>query len=247
MSSISIITATFNAEKTLSQCIECVASQSQPVEHIVVDGASSDGTMDIVSANRDLIARCVSEPDAGLYDAMNKGIGMATGDIVGILNADDFYPDDDVLEAVHARFDDSAVDACYGDLLYVDGQDESRVVRTWNAGEFAPQKFYWGWMPPHPTFFVRRRLYERYGGFNLSLGSAADYELMLRFLLKNRATARYVPKVLVHMRTGGVSNASLANRIAANRMDRAAWRVNEIRPYPWTLIAKPARKILQWL
>jgi glycosyltransferase len=247
VTSISIITATFNAEATLAQCIECVAGQSIGVEHVLVDGGSRDATMDVVSAHRDSLAKVVSEPDQGIYDAMNKGIGMVTGDVVGILNADDFYAADDVLEAVRDCFADPQVAACYGDLLYVDGQDAGRVVRTWTAGSFAPRKFYWGWMPPHPTFFVRREVYEQFGTFSLSMGSAADYELMLRFLLRHGVQAAYLPRVLVHMRTGGVSNASLRNRLAANRMDREAWRANGLRPYPWTIVAKPLRKVTQWL
>ena len=119
-------------------------------------------------------------------------------------------------------------------------------MRHWKSGTFTPGKFYWGWMPPHPTFFVQREVYQRHGLFNLELGSAADYEIMLRFLVKHQLSATYIPEVLVKMRTGGVSNASFANRLAANRMDRKAWDVNNLRPYPWTIIMKPVRKISQW-
>jgi glycosyltransferase len=122
----------------------------------------------------------------------------------------------------------------------------SFIVRYWCSGTFQPQKFYWGWMPPHPTFYLRRSVYEKYGLFNLELGSAADYEIMLRFLLKHRIRVAYIPEVMVHMRTGGTSNASVGNRLRANRMDRKAWEVNGLRPYPWTLPAKPLRKIPQW-
>ncbi len=178
---------------------------------------------------------------------MNKGIGLASGEVVGILNADDYYPSDDVLARVSAAFSDPEVGACYGDLVYVDGADVGRVVRFWRSGEFDPRKFYWGWMPPHPTFFVRRSVYEQHSLFNLELGSAADYEIMLRFLLRQEVRAAYIPEVLVHMRTGGASNASAANRLRANRMDRRAWEVNGLRCYPWTLWAKPVRKIGQWI
>jgi glycosyltransferase len=168
---------------------------------------------------------------------------------------------------VAAAFDDPLVEACYGDLFYVKEQGSRhelqdsggttqnskfktpnfRVVRNWKSGEYSPERFYWGWMPPHPTFFVRRSLYERYGTFNLELGSAADYELMLRFLLKHEITTAYIPEVLVIMRTGGVSNVSLKNRLSANRMDRLAWQVNGLKPYPWTLFLKPIMKIPQFL
>jgi glycosyltransferase len=138
------------------------------------------------------------------------------------------------------------VDACYGDLCYVDRADPSRVVRYWRAGEFGPRRFANGWMPPHPTFFVRRSMYEQHGLYREDLGTAADYEMMLRLLVKHRVRVAYIPRVLVHMRSGGASNASLAARLRANRMDRAAWRVNGLRPYPWTTLAKPLRKVGQW-
>lgn len=247
MTTISIITATYNAAATLRDCIDSVAMQNHGAQHIIVDGVSTDETPDIVAANKERVARFISEPDQGLYDAMNKGIAAATSDVVGILNADDFYPDADVLSRVAAAFEDDSVDACYGDLHYVDATDTDKVVRNWKSGVFSRSKFLWGWMPPHPTFFVRRRLYQDYGAFDLALGSAADYELMLRFLYRHDALARYIPVVQVKMRAGGVSNASLANRVAANRMDRKAWRVNGLRPYPWTTLVKPARKLLQWL
>ena len=215
--------------------------------------------------------RVVSEPDNGIYEGMNKGLRLATGDVVGILNADDFYAGPDVLAKVAKVFQDPAVDSCYGDLLYVeeepgdglsvksDGrkaqgagitakeEKQFKIVRYWKSGDFKPERFYWGWMVPHPTFFVRRSVYEKYGLFNLDLGSAADYELMLRFLVKHRISTVYIPEVLVKMRVGGTSNASLKNRINANRMDRKAWEVNGLRPYPWTIPLKPLRKIPQWL
>ena len=247
MKDISIITATFNTEKTVRHCIQSVAEQSVQAEHIVVDGGSADRTFDIVSEYKTDIAQAVSEKDNGIYDAMNKGISMISGKVVGILNADDFYPAKDVLKKVLAAFKDPSIGACYGDLWYVDEQRPDKVVRRWHSGAFQRSKFYWGWMPPHPTFFVRKELYDLYGRFNLDLGSAADYELMLRFLLKHRVNAAYIPEVLVHMRAGGVSNASLSNRLEANRMDRQAWRVNSMRPLPWTTVMKPVRKIMQWL
>jgi glycosyltransferase involved in cell wall biosynthesis len=193
------------------------------------------------------ISHIVSESDQGIYDAMNKGIRLAQGDIVGILNADDFYASSDILAKVAAIFADPAIDACYGDLVYMDSTDTGKVVRYWRSGAFSPRKFYWGWMPPHPTFFVRRWVYERFGLFNLDLGSAADYELMLRFLVKHQINVAYIPEVLVKMRTGGVSNVSLQNRLKANRMDRKAWTINALKPYPWTLWLKPLRKIGQWV
>lgn len=244
---LSIITATYNASETLPDCLECIAKQRINVEHILIDGASSDATIKIIDDHREQLAHVVSEPDEGIYDAMNKGLKLASGGVIGILNADDFYPSDDTLVKVLDIFDDPDIEACFGDLVYVDDRNTDKVIRFWRSGHFNVKKFYWGWMPPHPTFFVRRSVYERYGLFNLELGSAADYEIMLRFLLKHQVKVAYIPEVLVHMRTGGVSNMSLRNRLKANQMDRKAWEVNKLKPYPWTLIAKPLRKLKQWV
>ena len=268
---ISIVTACYNAAPTIADCLRSLSSQSYPCEHIVIDGASTDDTLEIVRRVSPS-ARILSEPDQGIYDAMNKGLAMVTGEVVGILNADDLYASPQVLEKVAQVFHDPSVMSCYGDLEYVrearaggkvQGSgfenpdstlnieqgtlDRFTVVRYWKSGSFTPEKFYWGWMPPHPTFFVRKSVYERYGRFNPDLGSAADYELMLRFLLKERISSTYLPEVLVRMRVGGVSNASLANRLRANRMDRNAWHVNGLKPHPWTIPMKPLRKIGQYL
>jgi glycosyltransferase len=212
-----------------------------------VDGGSTDGTLDVIRENDTRIAKWISGPDQGIYDAMNKGISLATGEVIGILNADDFYANPHVVSKVASVFHDDRVCSCYGDLEYVDSEDTFRVVRYWRSGHYKVKSFYWGWMPPHPTFFVRRDIYEKYGLYNLTLGSAADYELMLRFLLKYRITTAYIPEVLVRMRRGGTSNASLRNRLSAHLMDRAAWSMNGIKPYPWTLFLKPLRKVGQFL
>jgi len=224
-----------------------VAEQDEDLEHILVDGASQDDSYQIIDQHRDKLARVISEPDEGIYDAMNKGIQAANGDVIGFLNADDFYPEPGVLRSVKKVFENPETDTCYGDLKYVSKENISKTARFWKAGKFDRRKFYHGWMPPHPTFFARRQVYEKYGGFNLDMGSAADYELMLRLLVKHQLSAEHIPRVLVHMRTGGVSNESFANRLRANRKDREAWRVNDLQPYPWTLVAKPLRKVGQWM
>jgi glycosyltransferase len=253
MTTISIITATFNAAATVADCLRSVASQTHPAEHIIIDGASTDSTLETVRRISPR-SRILSQPDRGIYDAMNKGIALATGEVIGILNADDFYADPDVLERVAAVFADSTVDVCYGDLEYIASSGEGleaglppfKVVRYWKSGTYTPGSLCWGWMSPHPTFFVRRCVYERYGKFRLDMGSAADYELMLRLLLKQGLRAAYIPEVLVRMRVGGASNRSLAARLAANRMDRRAWEVNKLKPYPWTFMMKPLRKVGQY-
>jgi len=244
---ISIITVSLNSAATIESTLESVDRQSfSAIEHILIDGGSTDGTLDIIERYRPGVAHVISQPDHGIYDAMNKGIAMATGDVIGILNADDFYVHEQVIAMVAAAFEDESIDVCYGDLEYVDSDDTDKVFRYWKSGTYHPERFYLGWMPPHPTFFARRSLYETHGLFNLDLGSSADYELMLRFLLRYGAQAQYIPKVLVRMRTGGASNASLGNRFKANRMDRRAWRVNGLTPYPWTLFLKPLSKLGQF-
>jgi glycosyltransferase len=211
-----------------------------------VDGLSRDNTLSIVSEFPH-VARIISEKDAGIYDAMNKGITVSTGDIVGCLNSDDFYVSESVIRHVAERMMADNTDALYGDLVYVHPQQTDRILRTWIAGKFHPRKFLFGWMPPHPTFFVRREVYRQFGLFNTTLKSAADYELMLRFLYKARISVSYLPMVLVRMRAGGMSNASFRNRIKANIEDREAWRVNQIRPYFYTTLLKPLRKLTQYL
>ncbi len=243
----SIITTTLNSGATIAACLDSVREQGADVRHIVVDGASTDDTMEVVNRVAGEHVSLVSEPDLGIYDGMNKGLALAEGDVVGILNSDDVYSYRSVLNDVGALFDDPEVDCCYGDLVYVDSHDLEKIRRYWKSGEFSRSRFYNGWMPPHPTFFVRRTYYDQLGNFDLGLGSAADYELMVRLLLRHRLNVRYIPRILVRMRTRGVSNASMANRLLANRFDRQAWRKNGLKPYPWTLFLKPVRKLGQYV
>jgi glycosyltransferase len=227
--------------------LSSIASQSYSnIEHIIVDGLSSDNTIEIVSQFPH-VATCISEKDEGIYFAMNKGIEMATGDVIGILNADDVYAHNDVLSNVMALFENPSTDAVYGDLDFVDSNDISKVKRSWRSGAFKKNSFYEGWMPPHPTFFVRKNLYLNFGYFNTSLTSSADYELMLRLLEKNKITPTYLKDILVKMRYGGKSTASMKNRLVANYEDRMAWRLNGLKPHFFTLILKPLKKIKQFI
>ena len=247
MINISIITAVFNAADTIEDCLKSLHSQShKEIEHIIIDGASTDGTLEVIRHYAGSIARIVSEPDRGLYDALNKGISLATGNVVGVLHSDDIYADNNVLSKVAAVFEDESVDSSYGDLQYVGRENPDKIIRHWKSCTYNDKLFRRGWMPPHPTFFVRREIYQRHGLFNLDLGTAADYELMLRFLLRYGISTQYIPEVLVKMRTGGKSNASIISRIKANRKDREAWRVNGLRPLPWTLMMKPLSKLSQY-
>jgi glycosyltransferase involved in cell wall biosynthesis len=244
---ITIVTATFNSAGTVGDTLASVARQQYAaVEHIIVDGGSADNTRKIVAAFPH-VARVISEKDDGLYDAMNKGIAAATGEVIGILNSDDIYVDNRVLADVAAAFSDPAVMTVYADLQYVDPYDLQKVRRNWRSGPFKATNFYFGWMPPHPTFFVRRSVYEKAGVFNLGLRSAADYELMLRILVKYRIAAHYIPRVIVKMRAGGMSNAGILNRLRGNKEDRMAWKLNGLKPYFFTLYLKPLRKIHQFI
>lgn len=243
---LSIITVTLNCRGALHDALDSILRQTAETERIVVDGGSTDGTMDIVREYGSKIDRVVSEPDQGIYDAMNKGIRLASGEVVGILNADDFYVHDRVLENVLQVFSEKGVDAVYGDLEYVDPVHTDKVVRRWKAGPFQPSDFLLGWMPPHPAFFVRKSVYEQYGLYRPEFASAGDYEMMLRLLYKHRITAAYLPETLVRMRTGGVSNRSIRRRLAANREDRKAWQVNGLKAPFYTTILKPLRKINQF-
>lgn len=247
MPRFSIITVVYNAADSILSALHSVAAQNVDLEHLIIDGGSNDGTLDILHEYPEQNhLRIVSESDNGIYDAMNKGLRMARGEIIGILNADDFYATEHVLSRVNDVFIDPSIHSCYGDLAYVEKNNTDKVTRYWKAGPFRRTAFYHGWMPPHPTFFVRREVYQTHGVFNLSLGSAADYELMLRFLVKHDITTEYIPALMTKMRNGGASNASIRNRLTANRMDRQAWRINQLQPLPWTLWAKPARKISQF-
>ena len=243
---VSVITTSYNSEKTISDTLQSVAIQKYPnIEHIIIDGASKDHTLEIVKGFKH-VKKVVSEPDKGLYDAMNKGLAICTGDIVGFLNSDDLYIAADVIDRIVDQFNKEKADALYADLVYVNPTNTKKVVRKWRANKFGLSKFLFGWMPPHPTFFVKKEIYDRLGGFNTSLKSSADYELMLRFLYKHRIKVCYLPQVIVKMRTGGMSNATLLNRIKANNEDRAAWKINDLKAYFFTPWLKPLRKITQY-
>lgn len=244
---VSIITVAFNAEATIGDTIQSVLSQDYPhIEFVIVDGASTDATIDIVKKHQDKIAKFVSEPDKGIYDGMNKGVALSSGNIVGILNSDDFYASDTVISEMVACFEEE-IDAVYADLDYVDPVDASKIIRRWKSGPYKAGAFKKGWMPPHPTFFVKKSVYERFGDFTLKLKSAADYEFMLRVIEKHGIQLNYLPKTIVKMRTGGVSNASYKNRFRSNREDKMAWEINGLKPGPLTFVRKPLSKVIQYI
>lgn len=243
---ISIITVCYNSANTIGDTINSVASQTYyNKEHIVVDGASKDATMEILRLSPS-VSRFISEPDLGIYDAMNKGINLATGDVVGILNSDDFYIDDSVLAQVADVFANPEIDACYADLVYVDQQDTNKVLRYWKSRTYVAGLFKRGWMPAHPTFFVRRELYKELGDFDLSFKIQADFELTMRFLEIYRITAMYIPKIIVKMRVGGVSNNSIINILKGNIEAYKACKKNHLSVLPIFNIMKIASRIPQF-
>ncbi|GGI54441.1 glycosyltransferase family 2 protein [Oxalicibacterium solurbis] len=227
---ISIITVCYNSAATIKDTLQSVAIQTYPsIEHLIVDGLSKDATMDVVRQFPH-VTHAVSEQDGGIYDAMNKGIAMATGNVIGFVNADDFYASPDVLASVMQVFEDPTVEACYGDLCYVKQEETSSVVRYWRSFDFKPGLFLRGWCPPHPTFFVRKDVYERCGGFDLNYKIAADVELMMRFLEAQSVRSRYIPKILVNMRMGGTTNRSIKNVVNQNREIWRAFQKNGLKP-----------------
>jgi glycosyltransferase len=245
---ITIITVCFNSAATIRNTIESVLSQTYPdIEHIIVDGASKDNTMAIVNEYKDRISKIISEPDKGIYDAMNKGLALASGDIIGILNSDDIYADTDVLAVTAENFINSGADCVFGDLVYVDAADTDRVVRYWKSAPYKKGAFRRGWHPPHPAFFVKREIYQKYGVFDTSLRIASDFEIMLRFLVKYKIKSKYFPKIVVKMRTGGESNRNFRNIIIANWECQKAFQKNQIPGGFLAIWAKPLSKLTQYL
>jgi glycosyltransferase involved in cell wall biosynthesis len=247
--SFAVVTVSFNNAQTIRQTIDSVLSQSwKKLEYWVIDGGSKDGTVEILREYGNQI-NWISEPDKGLYHAMNKGWEKSSAEYIGFLNADDFFAHQDVLKLMASALRKAPDSwAIYGDLAYVDAADPSRMVRYWKAGSYRRSSFRFGWMPPHPTFYLRRDAFLFFTGFRADeFRSAADYELMFRMLFVNRLPAIYCPGIKVKMRTGGISNRSLSNRIMANREDLLAWTINGMKPYFFTLWLKPLRKIFQYI
>jgi len=247
MVKISIVTAVYNRAKTISDAIDSVLGQTGcEIEYIVVDGLSKDGTEDVVRSYGDRITKYIREKDSGIYDALNKGVAAATGDVIGFLHADDVLAGTDIARAIAEPFKNASIDAVFGDLQYVDAENTNRVIRNWKSGQYDRSKFLYGWMPAHPTFYLRREHYQNLGVYRDDFQIAADYELMLRMLFKNQLNAKSIDKVLVKMRVGGKSNSSIANRLVANREDARAWSLNDLKAPMGLRWMKPLRKIGQY-
>ena len=245
---ISIITITYNSAATVEDTIKSVVMQDYPnVEYLIIDGKSKDATLKIAEKYKDKISKIVSEKDKGLYDALNKGIKHATGDIIGMLHSDDLYSHQQVLSNIVKTFQNNPdAEGVYADLVFVNRNDTDKVMRTWESGTYQEGDFLKGWMPPHPTFFVKKTTYEKHGGFNTELKLSADYELMLRLIHKNQIKLAYLNEVIVKMRMGGVSNVSFFVKLKANLEDKMAWKINGMKPKMTTMIMKPLRKLGQY-
>lgn len=248
MMKITIVTVCRNSAATIRDTLESVASQShQNFEHIIIDGGSTDGTLAVIHEWKKHPIRLVSEPDNGIFDAMNKGIRLATGDVIGILNSDDVYYDSHILENVSMVMSDLSIDACYADLIYVDKDNVKNIIRYWKSCAFKKGLFSKGWMPPHPTFFACRRVYENYGLFDLNYALAADVELLARFLERFQIHAVYIPRIFIRMRLGGISNNSVVNIIRQNFWIYKAFKKNNIPLSPISfLVVKISSRIKQF-
>ena len=244
---ISVITVAYNSAATIADTLRSVATQTHPdIEHIVIDGASTDDTLTVVKAHGKHVQVLVSEPDRGIYDAMNKGLALASGEFVGFLNADDLFASKDSVKLIVAAAESTACDAVYGDLAYVRADDVNTVVRLWRGGDFRRSRLRFGWMPPHPTFYVRREFLSRLGAFDSRMRVAADYELMMRCLVQVAVRTSYVPQLLVRMRLGGASNASIRALVRKSREDLHVMRRHRIGGW-FTLICKNLRKLPQFI
>ena len=262
---ISLITACYNNVGVLTDNLISVRNQYRrqsaeqgsnrfQLEHLFQDGGSTDGSLDLLEDYKISVEYPVlifSGQDEGFYDAINRGIQRSTGDIMGLLNADDWFSSDDVLQAITKEFANNPdLDILYADMDFVtqaSNLKEFKVTREWRSGNFSKNRMRYGWIPPHPTIYVRRRVIERAGIYRLDMGSSADFEWMLRILFMNDFKISYIPKVLVNMRLGGQSTASLRNRLLANNNDRKAWELNGLKPAPGFRLIKPLRKLLQWI
>lgn len=244
---ISIITATYNSEKTLLDTLLSLEKQTHPdIEYIVVDGASKDNTIELIKSNCTRVSKIICEPDHGIYDALNKGIQAASGDVIGFLHSDDLLAYDDAIADIAKTFESTGCDAIYGDLEYVAQNDTTKRIRLWESGSFSRFKMKVGWMPPHPSFYMKRECYSQFGCFSLDYRISADYDSLLRYILKQRILIEYLPKVLVKMRVGGISNRSVSSMVKKSMEDIRVMKQNGI-IWPIVLVYKNISKLPQFI
>ena len=245
---VSIITACYNRAATVGAAIESVAAQTHDdIEHIVVDGGSSDGSLDVIGRHAASVAKLIPGPDRGPYDAFNKGIAAAAGEIVGFLHSDDLYARDDVVRTVASHMQSESLDALYGDVAFVRADDVDRVVRVYSSRRFHPSRIAWGWMPAHPALFLRRAVYQQYGGFRTDYRIAADFEFVARIFSAGNLRYAYLPEVFVKMRLGGVSTRGWRNTLTLNREVLRACRENGIATNYFKILSKYPAKVLEFV
>lgn len=245
---VSVVTVCFNSATTIEDTICSVASQTHSdVEHIVIDGASRDGTLNVIGRHRDKLEKVISEPDRGIYDAMNKGLRLATGEVIGFLNADDVYADTGVLERVAAAMQWDELDALFGDAEFVSPAQPDRPLRRYRSERFSPKRIAWGWMPAHPTLFLRRQLFNQFGGFRTDYRIAGDFELVARMFYTDTLRYRHLPEILVRMRTGGISTGGVRNTVLLNREVLRACRENGISTSLPKILSKYPAKLFEFL
>ncbi len=247
MLKISIVTICYNSAKTIEDTIKSVLNQNyNNIEYIVIDGGSNDGTQKIINSYISQISYFVSEPDGGLYDAMNKGLKKCTGDVVGFINSDDFLSDKNVINEIARCFANFDTNIVYGDTRFVSREDKTKTTRYWKAGKYSEKKFKLGWMPPHLSTYIKKSLYDKHGYFRSDLNIAADYELLLRFIVKNKNSPFYLQKEIAVMRDGGISNSSLSNRFNSLIQVYKSWKINDLKVNPFIIVMKPLSKVSQF-
>lgn len=243
---VSIITVVYNNKETINHAIQSVLNQNySDIEYIIIDGGSTDGTVDIIKDYKKQINKFISEPDRGIYDAMNKGIKWAEGDIIGILNSDDFYINNDLISQIVEEVENKNVDMVFGDVVYVKPDNLDKIVRYYSSADFNPQKFAWGWMPAHPSCFLKREIYEKHGYFKTNYKIASDYELLVRFMVKYKISYSYIPRVFVKMRTGGISNRNVWSNWILNKEIVRSCKENGLQTNIVKVLLKYVTKIFQ--
>ena len=245
---VSIVTVCFNSAETIRDTIESVLAQNYShIEYIIVDGGSTDGTLEIIKEYRDSVSVLINEPDQGIYDAMNKGIQAASGDVVATLNSDDFYADELSVQKLVSCMENAGTETVFADLVLVSPNDKEKIIRYYNSSHFSPEKLRYGWMPAHPTFLAKRALFDKWGPYSLNYRISADFEMMVRLLYKAKVSYAYLPEVVVKMRAGGVSTSGLRNSWTLNNEIVRACRENGLKTSLFRVLMKIPAKLLEYI